>query len=235
MVGLCRLGAKLGLGGCVALTLLLWLPDSRPAAHPFLSLVRAAPPLPPQMAGGDRLAEPTLPDSPTQVDLGRNLYYFHCMPCHGDRGQGLTDEWRQVWVEDHRNCWARGCHTGKSELAAFYIPHTIPPVSGSARALVRFDAPQDLFAFLRDTQPPQRAGALADSEYWALTAFLLHQNGRLAANAWLRPAPGEGHGPRGDVVTTATLGALLVLFLVPLAGRLRHHGFFGAAVRRRAV
>ena len=36
----------------------------------------------------DPLAIPLLPESPTQVDIGRNLYYYHCMPCHGDQGQG---------------------------------------------------------------------------------------------------------------------------------------------------
>ena len=132
----------------------------------------------PQMPVDDRLAEPVLPESPTQVDIGRNLYYFHCMPCHGDRGQGLTDEFREVWVEDHQNCWARGCHTGRSELAAFAIPRFIPAVIGSPQALGAFQTAEDLFVFLRATQPPQRPGALADSEYWALTSFLLHENGR---------------------------------------------------------
>ena len=44
----------------------------------------------PQMPVDDRLAEPVLPESPTQVDIGRNLYYFHCMPCHGAEARGDT-------------------------------------------------------------------------------------------------------------------------------------------------
>jgi cytochrome c len=128
--------------------------------------------------GDDRLAIPVLPESPTQVDIGRNLYYYHCMPCHGDRGQGLTDEWREVWVEDHQDCWARGCHAARSELDGFYIPRTIPAVIGSPPALAAFQDAEELFAFLRATQPPQRPGALADAEYWALTNFLFHENGR---------------------------------------------------------
>jgi hypothetical protein len=161
----------------------------------------------PQMPENDRLAEPVLPVSPTPVDIGRNLYWFHCMPCHGDRGQGLTDEWREVWVEDHQNCWGRGCHTGRSELAAFYIPHSIPAVIGLPRALGAFPTAEDLFTFLRATQPPQRPGALADSEYWALTDFLLHENGR--------PYPG---GPSSLVASgppTSTAGLILAL-LAPL-------------------
>ena len=167
-----------------------------------------------QMPVEDRLAEPVLPESPTQVDIGRNLYYFHCMPCHGDRGQGLTDEWREVWVEDHQNCWGRGCHTGRSHLAAFYIPRTIPAVIGSQQALDVFDTAEELFVFMRATQPPQRPGALADEEYWALTSFLLHENGR--------PLPDEGSGsdiPGGELAL-ATLAPLLALLSVTwLAGR----------------
>jgi len=172
----------------------------------------------PQMPVDDRLAEPLLPESPTQVDIGRNLYYFHCMPCHGDRGQGLTDEFREVWVEDHQNCWARGCHTGRSELAAFAIPRSIPAVIGSPQALGAFETAEDLFVFLRATQPPQRPGALADSEYWALTSFLLHENGR--------PLPYGGSSPvaSGPPVSNtglvlATLAPLLALLSVTWLAR----------------
>ncbi len=64
----------------------------------------------------DPLAIPVLPEDPTQVDIGRVSYYYNCMPCHGDHGQGLTEEWRQTWVVDHRNCWDRGCHSGRPSL-----------------------------------------------------------------------------------------------------------------------
>jgi hypothetical protein len=167
----------------------------------------------PQMPVNDRLAEPVLPESPTQVDIGRNLYYFHCMPCHGDRGQGLTDEFREIWVEDHQNCWGRGCHTGRSELAAFYIPRSIPAVTGSPQALGAFETADDLFVFLRATQPPQRPGALADSEYWALTSFLLHENGRPLLDGESRPAVSS----TGLVV--ATLAPLLALLSVTWLAR----------------
>ena len=162
----------------------------------------------PQMPVEDRLAEPVLPESPTKVDIGRNLYYFHCMPCHGDRGQGLTDEFREIWVEDHQNCWARGCHTGRSELAAFYIPRSIPAVIGTPQALGPFQTAEDLFAFLRATQPPQRPGALADSEYWALTSFLLHENGRPLPDGEGRPAVSSAG------LAFAALAPLLVLLAV---------------------
>jgi hypothetical protein len=214
-----RISAARCLGGlAIAMFLLLLWPGRRVLEAQQSDIPQtAATPLP-QMPMEDRLAEPVLPESPTEVDIGRNLYYFHCMPCHGDRGQGLTDEWREVWVEDHQNCWARGCHTGRSELAAFPIPRTIPAVIGSPQALGAFQTAEELFVFLRETQPPQRAGALADSEYWALTSFLLHENGR--------PLPEEGNGAAtsGASVSSAglafaTLAPLLAMLSVAWLGR----------------
>ena len=208
------------LGRLMVLPLVLCLPVAGVMAGPVgQARLLAAPPLPPvrdpEMAVSDRLAEPVLPESPTQVDIGHNLYYFHCMRCHGDRGQGLTDEFRQVWVEDHQDCWGRGCHTGKSELAAFYIPKSVPPVSGETDALSAFQSAEELFAFLQGTQPPQRPGALSEEEYWALTAFLLAENGRLPEGARLGPGVG------GDVILAATVGLLLVLLAIPLMGKRR--------------
>jgi mono/diheme cytochrome c family protein len=124
----------------------------------------------------DRLAIPVLPASPTPLDIGRNVYYYNCMPCHGDRGQGLTDEWRAVWVEDHQNCWARGCHGGRVDDEGFTLTRKVPAVIGSG--LKRFQTLDELVAFLRDTQPPQRPGALSEADYDAVAVFLMHENGR---------------------------------------------------------
>lgn len=209
-------------GRLVVLPLVLCLPVGGVMMGPLnQARLLAAPPQPPAsdtgMAVSDRLAEPVLPETPTQAEIGHNLYYFHCMPCHGDRGQGLTDEFREIWVEDHQNCWGRGCHTGKSELSAFYIPKSVPPVSGTSHALSAFGSADELFTFLQDTQPPQRPGALSEDEYWALTAFLLHENGRLPEGT--RLGPGEG----GDMILAATLGLLLVILVVPRIGTRRQN------------
>lgn len=167
-----------------------------------------APPEPTAAMATDRLAMPVLGESPTQVESGNYLYYHHCMPCHGDRGQGLTDEWREVWIEDHQNCWARGCHTGQANLSSFYIPRVVPPVIGSGHL---YEA-DDLFTLIRATQPPQRPGALLDTEYWALTAFLLYEDGRLA--------PGTIVGPQASptVATGDVLVAMLAILLALFAG-----------------
>jgi len=128
----------------------------------------------------DRLAIPTLPPDPSQVDKGRYLYYFNCMPCHGDQGQGLTDEWRDVWEEDHQNCWARGCH-GKNQPASVLIPTIVPSVFNSTQ-LQKFSTSNDLLNFLRNTHPPQKPGSLKDDEYQDLVAFLFEENGRSGYN-----------------------------------------------------
>lgn len=129
----------------------------------------------------DPLAAPLLPERPTQVDVGRSLFYDNCMTCHGDRGQGLTDEFRQVWVEDHRNCWASGCHAGRPGDQGFPIPTVVPAVISAQDALENFTTPQDLAAFLRATHPPQNPGGLSEEDYQALTAFLWASNGKRAA------------------------------------------------------
>lgn len=135
----------------------------------------------------DHLAIPELPENPTQVDIGRNSYFYNCMPCHGDRGQGLTDEFRETWVEDHQNCWARGCHSGRAGEEGFPIPTVVPAVAVEPGALQSFTSSTALHNYLEETHPPQQPGILPEEDYWALTAFLLSENGRLAPGPDLGP------------------------------------------------
>lgn len=157
--------------------------------HPFLSLASSSPTATPAaFFEHDGLATPVLPARPTQIDLGHNAYYYHCMPCHGDVGQGLTDEWRHVWVEDHQNCWGRRCHGGKVGDEGFPLPRTIPAVFHTPDQLqTRFPSVEALYDYLQRTHPPQRPGALAEDEYWSLTALLLAENERLPAGKVLGP------------------------------------------------
>ena len=137
------------------------------------------------------LAIPTLPENPSQAEMGEYLYYFNCMPCHGDKGQGLTDAWRQVWEEDHRNCWGRGCHGGYSENEGFPIPKIVPAIILEGDALGRFSNLEDLFIYLKATHPPQEPGRLADEDYQALVAFLWAANNKttIQATATALPTP----------------------------------------------
>jgi hypothetical protein len=153
--------------------------------------------------GSDPLAAPEMPEHPTRVDTGREVYYYHCMPCHGDQGQGLTAEWREVWPEEHQNCWARGCHAGKVGDLGFPIPHDVPAVSGSSATLAAYAPPTTLFDFLLQNHPPQRPGALSSEECWALTAFLFYQNGRVPERGTTRSDLSVG------IAAVAVLGLLL--------------------------
>ena len=163
------------------------------------------------------MALPVLPDIPTAAQAGQVLYYYHCMPCHGDRGQGLTDEWRQVWVEDHQNCWGRGCHAGRLGDEGFPLPRVIPGVIGGAQGLNEFSRATDLEAYLRLTHPPQRPGGLADEDYRDLTAYLWEANSR---------QPPQVEAPSASGLTGPTLAILggLLLAAWGAASRPRRRG-----------
>jgi hypothetical protein len=126
----------------------------------------------------DPLATPALPENPTDFDLGKYLYYFHCMPCHGDLGQGLTDEFRSVWVEDHQNCWGRGCHGGRQMDEGFPIPTIVPMVISNQDGLPQFKDFEALQTYLHDTHPPQYPGKLKDEEYRQLSVYLWQSNAK---------------------------------------------------------
>jgi len=129
----------------------------------------------------DPFAEPALPPDPTEYELGRNLYWHWCMPCHGDRGQGLTDEFRGIWPPDHQNCWGRGCHVGRREDTGFPIPTTVPGLVNENQ-LGHFSSLQELDDYLKATHPPQSPGILKSEEYHAIAVFVFTLNGRLLIN-----------------------------------------------------
>lgn len=125
----------------------------------------------------DPLAEPPLPENPTEFELGRNLYWHWCMPCHGDRGQGLTDEFRAIWEPDHQNCWERGCHGGQGLEEGFPIPTIVPGIVNETR-LAHFAVVQELSSYLENTHPPQSPGILESREYQVIALFVFTMNGR---------------------------------------------------------
>src|SRR6266545_7518071 len=95
----------------------------------------------------DRLAEPTLPASPSQTDRGAQVYWLFCLPCHGDRGQGLTDEFRQVYPAEDSNCWNSGCHGNRPYDQGFTLPTKIPALVGQG-ALQKFPNAAVLRAYI---------------------------------------------------------------------------------------
>jgi hypothetical protein len=154
-----------------ALFLLLFL-----LVHPFQATTARQNSLTPTPTY-DPLEEPPLPPNPTEYELGRNLYWHWCMTCHGDRGQGLTDEFRGIWEPEHQNCWGRGCHSGRPGEEGFPIP-TVVPALVDEQHLARFSCLQELADFLEATHPPQSPGILKREEYQAIALFVFTMNAR---------------------------------------------------------
>lgn len=126
----------------------------------------------------DRLAEPTMPATPLQADYGAQVYWLNCSPCHGDRAQGLTDEFRELYPEEDRNCWNSHCHGNVTYENGFTIPTAVPALVGSG-ALARFPTAENLYGYIHATMPFQNPGSLTDEEYYQIIAFLLRQNGTI--------------------------------------------------------
>ncbi len=115
--------------------------------------------------------------TPTQRDLGAAVYMRRCSTCHGDKGQGLTLEWRQTWPETHQNCSTPKCHGKQHPPDGFEIKDNYAPAVIGPGTLTRFRTAQALFAYISTTMPMHAPGTLTQDEYWALTAFLLAAHG----------------------------------------------------------
>ena len=123
----------------------------------------------------DRLARPTLPASPSQADHGAEVYWSWCLPCHGEKGQGLTDEFRTTYPPEEQYCWERGCHGKNPYDQGFTIPTQIPAVIGES-TLAKFGDAAQLNSYIRAAMPYWKPGQLTEEEAWQVTAFLLREN-----------------------------------------------------------
>jgi len=117
-----------------------------------------------------------MPPNPTTADLGSRVYWLYCMPCHGDRGQGLTVEFREVYPPEDRNCWTSKCHGAVPYPGGFTLPTQVPPVIGEG-ALQNFASVAALNGFIRAAMPRQAPGSLSPELYDQLMAFLVRENG----------------------------------------------------------
>lgn len=180
----------------------------------------------------DRLAEPTLPPAPSQADYGAQVYWLSCLPCHGDKGQGLTDEFRETYPPEEQYCWERGCHGPNPYESGFTIPMTIPGVIGPD-AISKFTDAAQLNSYIRVAMPFWKPGSLTEEEAWRVTAFLLRENGLWDGSGELKPSnAGEVRIQRGTPTPLLTpqqaqvkeesgvspwlvfIGALIILFLL---------------------
>jgi mono/diheme cytochrome c family protein len=116
-----------------------------------------------------------LPADAPQVSVGAEIYRLVCRDCHGDRGQGLTSDWRAQWAPADQNCWQSKCHGPNHPQDGFELPYS-PPITGAAFTS-RFGTAQELFVYIRQSMPWYAPGSLIDKQAWAVSALVLQMNG----------------------------------------------------------
>lgn len=175
----------------------------------------------------ERLAEPTLPAAPSQADQGAQTYWLLCLPCHGDRGQGLTDEFRETYPPEEQYCWESGCHGARPYEYGFTLPMQIPAVIGPEADLGKFTTAARLNAYTRAAMPYWKPGSLTEEESWLVTAFILRENGFqfnekldasnadqiLLSSNGISPTPVPGSGAENLKNQNLTINSLWLLAL----------------------
>lgn len=170
----------------------------------------------------DRLAPPPTVYPPTQADQGAQVFYYYCMVCHGDRGQGLTPGFRSLLGVPDNNCWAHECHASNRIDGAFRLPRVVPAVIGKG-ALSGFKTGLNLYDFISTEMPYQAPGMLSQTQYWQLAAFLLRSNGYYLGALPLNAGPAQAihlDAPPPSAGQDRTFGAsvIAVTVLIVAAG-----------------
>jgi hypothetical protein len=119
---------------------------------------------------------PDLGSNATQADYGAEIWRLVCQDCHGDKGQGLTGEWRATWHENDQNCWQSHCHDLNHPPEGFTLPRYIPGVM-KPKALQRFKTAEDLYLYVLEEMPWYNPGSLLPREAMMSTAYMLRMNG----------------------------------------------------------
>lgn len=154
---------------------------------------------------------------PSQWNNGAQIYWGMCMDCHGDKGQGLTEEWREQFPVDYRNCWDAGCHGDDYPENSFILPQTVPALNG-AGTLKRFSNAFELQRYILTNMPYMRYGSLANQDAWSLATYLLYLNDRQPTGLTLSdvngaaiPVQHKAVVPKSEVLGTLILVSILVL------------------------
>ena len=112
---------------------------------------------------------------PKSKDPGAQLYWSKCLVCHGDQGQGLTEDWLALLEQTDLYCLPPDCDVTILLPEGFTLPATVRPLIGT-QALLRFDNAGELYRAVLDTMPRQEPGTLTADEAWAVTYILLQAN-----------------------------------------------------------
>ena len=115
---------------------------------------------------------------PAQADNGAQTYWGMCLDCHGDHGQGLTEEWRGAFPTEDQDCWQSGCHGDDAPENSFEIPETGVPAIAGPGTLARFSNAFELYTHIHENMPFFPTGSLTSEQTWSLTAYVLGLNER---------------------------------------------------------
>jgi quinol-cytochrome oxidoreductase complex cytochrome b subunit len=166
-----------------------------------------------------RLAQPPTVYPPAQADTGEQTYWGMCMSCHGDKGQGLTEDWKNSFPPEEKNCWDSGCHASDAPANSFELPQTGTPALAGAGALARFSNSFELYRHIHENMPFARAGSLTSAEAWSLTAYILRMNEREVQGFTLSESSGAAISVHHKVSPPASQipGALIFVGVLILA------------------
>jgi quinol-cytochrome oxidoreductase complex cytochrome b subunit len=166
-----------------------------------------------------RLAQPPTVYPPAQADTGAQIYWGMCMSCHGDRGQGLTEDWANSFPPEEKNCWDSGCHASDAPENSFEIPQTGIPALAGAGTLTRFSNSFELYRFIIENMPFFRSGSLTSGEAWSLAAYILRMNDREAVGFTLDESSGAAISVHHKVTPpkSQTPGGLILVGVLILA------------------
>ncbi len=149
---------------------------------------------------------------PSQADNGAQLYWGMCMSCHGDHGQGLTDEWRGTFPAKYRGCWDSGCHGDDFPGNSFAILKSGAPALVGPGKLTRFTTALEMQSFILGNMPLFPGGTLTREEAWSLTSYVLRLNDKQPAGLKLNETNSAAipiHR-RVDVPESGSSGVLLL-------------------------
>lgn len=161
----------------------------------------------------DDLSAPVLPADPDQVELGSVTYYQICLACHGNWGQGLTDEWRETGFGADMNCWQSKCHASNHPPQGFEFPRQIPAILGKG-TLSGINNARQLYLIIYETMPWWNPGSLSTEESLNLTAYLMEARGELPEGINLNVSNLEAfalHAPASEIVNEKPGGLILII------------------------
>ena len=169
-----------------------------------------------------RLDAPPTVIPPGQVDEGAQKYWGVCMACHGDRGQGLTEEWKDAYGTEDRDCWHSECHGPDHPPQGFEIPKDkpAPPLAGPG-VLASYKNAFELHDYILNTMPWWNPGSLTTGEAWAVTAYVLKLGDKQPLGITLNTVNGSAipvhravQAPESEIPGTLILAGVLVLAAV---------------------